>query len=339
MGGTISVFLGLCYPPTAIQCVSEMFPGRPQYSPNDIGDLSGKVVLITGANSGIGFECARELAGHGATVYVATRSEQKGKAAVDNINSEIAKRSEPLGGRAAFLQLDLADLNSVQRAAEQFMQMEGRLDVLLNSGGIMMPNAGSTPSGIELHFATNVLGHYALTRLLLPVLKKTVPLSQDGVVRVLNVVSVGVAFAPKGGFHFDNLAHSSPLTFGIYGQSKLGNCVFASELARRYKDDGILSLSVNPGNVSTPIWTHDKSLFSMNRMVVKYPAEWGALTPLYAATSPEVTMRDSGGWIAPWAHKSKHVRKEATDPVQGARLWDWCEEKMAEAGVSIPKDA
>jgi len=340
MGSTFSVFLSICYPPILIQCLSEMFPSSPKWSPDTIGDLSGTVAFVTGANTGIGYISAFELAKHGAVVYVAARSEEKGKDAVDKINSELVKGPDSHRGRAVFIRLDLSDLKSVERAAKEFTQKEERLDILLNSAGVMTPPKGSrTESGIELQFATNVLGHFALTLLLLPVLKKTVPLSPDGMVRVVNVSSLALAFAPLGTFRFNNLFNSTALAFGIYGQSKIANCSFATELARRYKDAGILSVSLDPGNTETELWRHQKSFFNMNSIVKKYPSEWGALTQLYAATSPDITMRDSGGWLAPWARKSKHFRKEATDPEIGASLWNWCEQQMAKEGVAVPVDA
>ncbi|GBE88955.1 Uncharacterized oxidoreductase [Sparassis crispa] len=338
MGGNMSVFLASCYPPNAAHYIAEVYPSSPKWSADQIGDLTGKVVLVTGANSGIGYASAFQLAKHGAKVYAAARSKEKGSTAVDKMNADLAQAAGPLKpGQVVFLQLDLVDLHNVKRAADEFLSKEDSLHVLLNSAGIMTPPKGSqTESGIELQFATNVLGHYALTRYLLPVLLRTAAAAPDGTVRVVNVASLATAMAPAGGIHFDNLAGAMNWGFGVYGQSKMGNVVFANELARRYTDAGIISVSLNPGNLQTDLWRHQRSFFDLKTVIHKYPIEYGMLTQLYAATAPEVTRADSGAYFVPWARRGPVLRKEAHDPVLGARLWEWCEGEMRRAGVEVP---
>lgn len=334
----MSIYGGIvtfCNPFSLFRFLSESSPPAPKWTAADIGDQTGKVVVITGANTGIGFVCAQTLAERGAKVYVCARSEQKGLDAVKKIEDRLTAINSGRQGQAVYLHLDLADLKSVAKAADELTKKESRLDVLMNSGGVMTPPAGSVNgAGLELQFATNVLGHYALTRLLLPTLLRTAKSNPDGTVRVVNVASSSIMAAPRGGIMFDNLANGSQLL--LYGQSKLGNIVFANELARRYTDEGIISVALNPGNIETDLWQYQRDqLLSVNTFVHKYPQEMGALTQLYAATSPKVTKADSGAYFAPWARKDKPIRSEVHNPALGTKLWDWCDEQMKAAEIAV----
>src|SRR3984957_11768299 len=131
------------------------------WSPYEMGDRTGMVALITGANSGIGFETARALAGHGAHVVMACRDQQKARRAADELENDLDRASIEL------LPLDLSDLVSVRRAAQQFLSEHARLDLLINNAGVMGAPYRQTPDGFELQMATNHLGHFALTGLLL----------------------------------------------------------------------------------------------------------------------------------------------------------------------------
>jgi len=326
----MGISLSFLAPWSLYELLVESYPPRPQWSPDNIGDLSGKVVLITGANSGLGYESAKVLAAHGAKVYVAARSTVKGMVAVENINKELAQTDAP--GHAAFLHMDLMDLQSVKDAAELFLSEEDRLDILMNSAGVMLvPKETEAASAVDVQFHTNVLGHVALTRYLLPTLISTAKAADEGTVRVVNVASMAHFAAPPGGIRFDNL--SGGFSFQRYGQSKLANIVFSNELARRLSGTGVLSVAIHPGNIETDLWRYSRrSIFSLNTVVAKEPVQRGALTQLYAATAPEI---ESGAYYVPWARKANPVRKEAYDPVLGKRLWDWCSAQMTSAGVGL----
>ncbi|EED82668.1 predicted protein [Postia placenta Mad-698-R] len=327
--------LALCLPSRLALLYKENFPPKPRWSVEEIPDLTGKVAIVTGANTGLGFESARILASHGAKVYATARSQEKGTAAVQKINDELAKLQNS-SGEAVLLVLSLDDLQSLKRAVDEFTSKETRLDILLNNAGIMMPPEDTKgPMGIDPQFATNVLGPFVLTRLLLPTLLKTTRDSPDGTVRVVNVSSLAHGWCPSGGIRFDDLSKGS--NYLRYAQSKLGDLVYARELARRYTDQGVISAAVSPGNIDTGLWAHQKgSLLSPNTLVakLKYPVSYGVLTQLYACTSPEVTKEDSGRYFFPWARRGHALRSEADDPALGTKLWDWCEEQMKKAGIT-----
>ncbi|KAG8747717.1 hypothetical protein FRC10_011844 [Ceratobasidium sp. 414] len=318
----------------------ETFPGQPRWSIDQIPDLTGQVMIVTGGNAGIGRETCKVLLNKGAKVYLAARSKSKADEAIEWLKSET-------GGKApVFLQLDLADLASVRRAVDEFKQKEQKLDVLFNNGGVMTPPIDmKTSTGYDIQFGTNVLGHYLFTVLLLPVLIHTAQTSPRGHARVVNVASSGHWFAPKGGVDYSTLVPNDPTsearrrklgTQRLYAQSKWGNVVFANELARRYESQGVISTSLHPGGIKTELQRH-LTLGSIAETLLLnavhafqnsllWPAPYGALTQLYAGTTPEGN-RFSGQYLIPWARHSKS-RADTWDEEAGRKLWAWLEEQV-----------
>ena len=244
----------------------------------DIPDQRGRTALITGANSGLGLESARALAAKGARVLLACRSLEKANAAA-------AALQEDSCGELIPLELDLADLESVQRAAAQVEQ----LDLLLNNAGVMAPPRTLSRQGFELQFAVNHLGHVALTQALLPLLKQ----SPSG--RVVHVSSGAAYF---GRIAFDDLQGETRYRpWDAYGQSKLANAMTALELQRQLEQEGssVLSLVAHPGLARTNL--QPTSVASKNakfeglayRLMdpLFQSAAMGALPQLFAATAPE----------------------------------------------------
>ncbi|PCH40828.1 NAD(P)-binding protein [Wolfiporia cocos MD-104 SS10] len=320
-------------PSMLYQMYSQLYPPKPEWSTNDIPGLSGQVILITGANTGLGFECAYELAAHGARVYATARSAEKGTPAVNDLNARVAALNDKKSGEVVFLRLDLDDLKSVKAAVEEFKSREKRLDVLINNAGVMMPPVGAAnAAGMELQFSTNVLGPFVLTKLLLPVLQQTARQREDGMVRIINISSFAHVAAPLSGIYFDDLFAGSKLA--RYGQSKLAALLFTNELARRYTDEGIVSISVNPGNIGTPLWRYQSSFFSASTISPLHPVSLGILTHLYASTSLDVTKADSGGYFMPWARKGQPLRQIANDAALASKLWDWCEAETKRADIN-----
>jgi len=195
----------------------------------DIPDQTGRIALITGANSGLGFESARALAGHGATVVLACRSRRKGEAARDELLPAAT-------GGLEVLMLDLADLASVRAGARWLAEQYGRLDLLINNAGVMGTPRQLTHDGFELQFGTNHLGHFALTTALLPLLAE-----RPGA-RVVTVTSGAQFF---GRLPFDDLMGESHYDrWAAYSQSKLANVMFALELQERLQAAGSPAISL-----------------------------------------------------------------------------------------------
>jgi NAD(P)-dependent dehydrogenase (short-subunit alcohol dehydrogenase family) len=277
------------------------------WSAVDIPSQPGKVAVVTGANSGIGFETARQLAKRGATVVIASRNEDRARDAAGRIAGEAP------GATTDVVRLDLASLASVRKAAERIRGDYGRLDLLVNNAGLMMPPLGRTDDGFELQFGTNHLGHFALTGLLLGSL-----LSTPGS-RVVTVSS----FAHRQG-RIDlvdpNFEHRPYREAAAYGQSKLANLMFTYELQRRLADAGAptIAVALEPGVVPTGLARYMPRANSMiadllRRALGQPDAATGALATLRAATDPAVR---GGEYYAPdgflgWSGQHPKVRRSS----------------------------
>jgi NAD(P)-dependent dehydrogenase (short-subunit alcohol dehydrogenase family) len=287
------------------------------WSEADIPDQSGRTVLITGANSGLGLRSAKVLAGMGARVLMGCRSAERGRAAVAQV-----------GRNAELVELDLADLASVRKAAAEVRDRTGdKLDILMNNAGVMGTPFTRTADGFELQFGTNHLGHAALTWLLMPAVR-------DG--RVVTLSSIA---ARGGGFSLadPNFEHRRYSMSAAYSQSKLANLIFMTELDRRARAAGLglVSVAAHPGMTDTNLVANSMRLrgipaltaiLSWGSRVVCQSVERGTLSQLYAATAPDVR---GGEYIGPqwtlelWGPPGRiQARTAALNPENGRRLWD-----------------
>jgi retinol dehydrogenase-12 len=278
--------------------------GRHAYAAR-IGDLDDRTYLVTGANSGIGRETARELARRGARVYLASRSEQSTRPVIEAIVAETGNQ------RLEFLHLDLGDLESVRACADEFLRSGQPLHCLINNAGLAGAR-GMTDSGFEITFGTNHVGPFLLTGLLIDRLRESAP------ARIVNVASIGHFRAP--GIDFDAVRQRTKTRTGFpeYCVSKLGNVLHAQELARRLGEDGVTTYSLHPGAVATDVWRHvpwPVRPLIKRRMIS--PAE-GAKTTLYCATAPELA-NESGHYYDECRRKEP---SEVATPQLAAELWD-----------------
>ncbi|KAJ8591108.1 NAD(P)-binding protein [Rhizopogon salebrosus TDB-379] len=300
-----------------LSLLGQSFPPKSKFRVDDIPDLTGKVIIVTGGNTGIGKETAKALLAHNAKVYVAARSQEKVEAAIKDLKNSTGKE-------AIFLKLDLGDLKSVKAAAEEYLSKETKLDVLFNNAGVMVPPKDLlTMDGYDLQFGTNVLGHFYFTKLLLPTLLATAKSAPDGKVRVITTSSSAHTL---GGLNFNTFkdcpARKKLSIWELYGQSKTAPL----ELARRYGSEGIVSISLNPGNIKTDLQRHVSSFQRGVFNYFLYDVEYGALTQLYAGTVPEA-VELNGKYLVPWARVGP-TRKDAQDPKIGEALWGWLEEQV-----------
>jgi NAD(P)-dependent dehydrogenase (short-subunit alcohol dehydrogenase family) len=307
------------------------------WSTADIPDLTGRLALVTGATSGLGYETALELLRHGADVLIAARNPEKAAQAAETLTQK--------AGRApTVLELDLADLASVQRAAEEVVKSYDRLDLLINNAGVMAPPYRQTLDGFELQLGTNHLGHFARTGRLLPLLVKG-----SRVVTVSSFMHKAVR-----GISEDDLRRpaGSYRKWESYGKSKLANLLFMLELDRRARAAGadLLSVGAHPGYAATHLQAAGPELAGRARQaqlwaaatrLVAQSAAAGAWPSLYAATYPDLRP---GSFVGPSFFEYRGTPKvvlptrTAQDPELAERLWAWSVEATGvDPALTVPK--
>ena len=267
-------------------------------------DLAGRVVIVTGSNTGIGKVTAEQLAARGAKIWLACRSEDKTMPVVESIRQS--------GGKADFLPLDLGDLASVRRSAEQFLRTDESLHILINNAGLA-GSRGITKDGFELAFGTNHLGHFLFTMLLLPRLRASTP------ARIVNVSSKSHYDAK--GIDWDALRKPTASVAGLpeYSVSKLCNVLFTKELARGQAGQGVTSYSLHPGVVASDIWRQIPAPFRFLAKMFMITNEEGAKTTLYCATSPDVATHDGRYYDK---EKERRPARLADDEALAKELWE-----------------
>ncbi|KAM0788262.1 hypothetical protein ACM66B_001411 [Microbotryomycetes sp. NB124-2] len=265
-----------------------------QWDPQtEMPDLTGKVAIVTGGNTGIGYHTVAELLRHGCKVYMACRSEHRAREAIDKLSHEVPDSAS----KVVFLKFDLTELHTAKSAAEAFNEKESRLDIVICNAGIMAWPY-EIKNGVEIQFF-NHLGHFALVQELLPTLQQTAK-GPNAHVRVVTVSSAGHIITPKPNFSSLEAVNARMLsTWHRYGQSKLCNILFTLELQRRLDEFGIRCLSVHPGVVDSEVLrgtvASSRILGAITKIVSTYlfmSSYSGAKTQLYAAASPEVDELD-----------------------------------------------
>lgn len=279
-------------------------------------DLVEKCYVVTGANTGIGKETARELARRGARVLLACRSREKTEAAIEELRSDTG--SDALD----WVELDLGSLASVRSAAQQVLERVPRLDALINNAGLVR-DRGVTREGFEKTFGVNHLGHFALTQLLLERLVASRPS------RIVNVASDS-HYSAKG-IDFDALKRPTPSVTGYpeYEVSKLCNVLFTRELARRLEGKAVTAYALHPGVIASDIWRPMPwPLRSVIKLFMKSNAD-GAKTTLYCATAPELADVSGRYYVN---CREKRPSRMSQDDALARELWQRSEEWVRDAG-------
>ncbi len=289
-----------------------------QWTAKQIPSQAGKRAIVTGANVGLGFQTARELARAGAQVVMACRSVERGQAAADKIKAE-----QP-GAQVFVAQLDLSSLASVRKFAADVLAAGEPLDILVNNAGIMMlPKREVSPDGFEMQMATNYLGHFALTGLLLPVLLRS---------SAPRVVSLSSNAHKRSKLQLDNFQQERGYSsMGSYQQTKLAMLIFAKELQRQSNAHKakLLSIAAHPGLSTTSIGRTlqgpPKLIIPIVMSIFGQDDKEGALPQLYAATAAQV---EPGGYYGPGGFQEfkgspvpAKVAPQAADPSAGPALW------------------
>jgi NAD(P)-dependent dehydrogenase (short-subunit alcohol dehydrogenase family) len=282
-------------------------------------DMSGQTVVITGGNSGIGFETAAALAGAGAAVIITVRDGTKGEKAV----KDVAARHP--GAIVDSVVFDLSCLASVRYGAQQILDRCPRIDVLINNAGLVLSERRETVDGLETTFAVNYLGHFLLSQLLLDRIKASAP------ARIINLSSPAHKWARQG-LDFDDLQSLSNYRgTSAYSRSKLANIYFTTELARRVSGSSVTVNCLHPGSVSTGIGSDGDAtgLFAVGLRLIKpfvLTAEKGARTSIYLASSPVVANVTGEYFFRCKSIKPSHA---ARDDLAAARLWAETERLLA----------
>ncbi|KAF2184249.1 retinol dehydrogenase 12 [Zopfia rhizophila CBS 207.26] len=316
--------------------LSQMFPPAAKFTEQSVGDLSDKVYIVTGASAGAGKELSRLLYSRNGTVYLAARSQARADSAIQWI-----KETHPNStGRLHFLHLDLNDLQGIKPSAEEFLKKENRLDVLFNNAGVMVPPQGSTTKqGYELQLGTNCVAPFLFTKLLTPILIKTAKKETTGSVRVIWVSSSSAELvAPTGGLDINNLDYKVDKSKQAkYAMSKAGNVLHALEMRNRFADQGVVSVPLNPGNLTSELTRHISAIQAFIVRRLTYPPVNGAYTEFYAGLSPDIIRLKANEWVIPWGRIAP-LRKDLVETGdskanggsgQAKAFWEWSEEQVA----------
>lgn len=323
-----SVALAAAFTTEAANCV----PPKPDWTVSDMPSQEGRIVLITGGTSGMGYEDALALSRAGAEVIIAARNAERGQQTIERIRQQVPDAD------VRFEAVDLANLASVRNLATRLNERLARLDVLINNAAIMAPPQRKiSADGYELQLATNYLGHFALTGLLMPLLRE----SDDG--RVISLSSIA---ASRGTINFNDLqAEQTYNPYATYAQSKLAVLQWAFELQRRSEASGwgVRSIAAHPGVAVTELvergpgldsqfgmrWAEDRDEY--------HSAAQGALSTLYAATAPEAI---GGAYYGPTGEEEKRgplgfaqTPETATTRADADKLWQLSERLT---GVAYP---
>ncbi|TPX08593.1 uncharacterized protein E0L32_009932 [Thyridium curvatum] len=311
--------------------IRHTFNAKPTITEKNLRDLKDNVYIVTGSNAGVGKELAQILYSRNAKVYLAARSEEKTLKAINDIKTTVPNSE----GQLVYLHLDLADLATIKPSAEEFLRKEKRLNVLFNNAGVGFPAAGSkTKQGLELQLGVNCVGPFLFTKLLTPILAETAKTEPEGATRVVWVSSSAVFGVSPVGLTENLDYHRDRSSSEKYLISKIGNFWHSSEYAKRQRANGIVSVSLNPGNLRSELWRTQGAFASwfLNTFIL-HPTIFGAYTELYAGFSPDISMANTGSFLAPWGRLSnvtKDLTKSITPQSQGGtgaseKFWDWTE--------------
>lgn len=285
-------------------------------------DMTGKTVIITGGNSGIGKETAVALAAAGARTVITARDRSKGEAAVEDIRTRSGG-----AGEVEFVVFDLSRLASVREGAAELLARCPRIDVLVNNAGLVLSARQESADGFEMTFAVNHLGPFLLTELLLDRIKASAP------ARIVNVSSTAHK-QTRGGLDFDDLQSTRRYSgMQVYARSKLENIYFTTELARRLEGTGVTANSLHPGTVATG-YGRDGDTTGLLGLGLKLAppfllnAEQGARTSVYLASSPEVEGVTGKYFVRSRARTPSAL---ARDDSAARRLWEESEKLVANA--------
>lgn len=271
-------------------------------------NINGKIIIVTGANTGIGFNTALDLAKRGATIICACRDKTRTEQAIEQIKSTSNSKN------VFFEELDLASLDSVRKFAKSFREKYQKLDILVNNAGVWMTEYSKTKDGFEMHFGVNHLGHFLLTNLLLDLLIKSGP---------SRIVNVSSELHYRGQIHWDDIMLEK--NYGSlkgYAQSKLANVLFTIELKNRLQGTNVTSVSLHPGVVKTELGRNFNGCVSCLAKIFSCclkTSEQGAQTTIYCCTNKTIPL-NNGLYFSD--KKVKQLNSKIANDEDAKRLWN-----------------
>ncbi|KAK6462544.1 short-chain alcohol dehydrogenase [Scheffersomyces coipomensis] len=305
-----------------------IFPGKAQFTEKDYPTLDGKVVIVTGASTGVGFEVAKSLAGStNAKIYIFARNKEKTEAAIKRLELEVAQEYNKPKSDVHFIQIDLSDLTTIKPAAEEFLSKEKRIDIIIHNAGVMTPPLGSeTKQGYELQLGTNNIAPHLLQRFLDPLLIETSKTNKPGESRIVWVASTASFHAPEGGIHYAdyNFKETKASPMNIYGQSKATNVLQSRYWSKAHPEAAnVISCSLCPGFLRTELQRHLQGIEAFVINLLLHPARNGAYTELFAALSPEVK---TGDYIESFGKVS--IARDDFNDAAAKKAWEFLDEKI-----------
>ncbi|GAW19585.1 hypothetical protein ANO14919_090730 [Xylariales sp. No.14919] len=326
---------------------TQTWPPPPEFTSVAPGSQKGRVFIVTGGNTGIGFELCKLLFPSGATVYMASRSKDKAEEAIKTIESSIPEGIQGRG-QLKFLHLDLSDLKSVKTAAEAFASQETKLDVLWNNAGIganVLKFGERTAQDLEVFMGVHCVATLLFTQLLLPQLRAAAAAASPSAAGQTRVIWTASGLmdngSPPNGVDFSALDQGIKDRVTNYGASKAGAFFLGREFARRHGGDGILSVTLNPGNLRAGSFngTAWPIVFVLNSLGMLHDPVFGGYTELYAGLSPDLKIEHNGTYVIPWGRRRpdseitrRDIVKAMAPESEGGlgyakKFWEWCEEQ------------
>ncbi|KAF4452205.1 short-chain dehydrogenase [Fusarium austroafricanum] len=321
---------------------AQWFPPKPTFTEGDVPSQKGRVFIVTGGNAGVGYELVKMLYGTGATIYMTSRSKERAEDAINKITKATPAPTNP--GTIKFLHLDLNDLENVKLAAQTFAQQENRLDVLWNNAGTganLVEVGAKTKQGLEAMVGMHCVAALFFTQLLLPQLRTAAASSLQGSVRVVWTASfLGEAATPTNGIELELLGEGTSDRTRNYAVSKVGNWMLGREMAVRYANEGIMSITQNPGNLKAGSYNGTPAIAMFFIKIVLHEAKYGAYTELYSGLSLDITPEQNGAYVIPWGRirsdddcPRRDIIHAMTPQSEGGlgytgKFWDWCEKQV-----------
>ncbi|CAG79341.1 hypothetical protein B0I72DRAFT_13774 [Yarrowia lipolytica] len=299
------------------QALRNNWVGQPQYTEKDYPDIDGKNFVVTGATGGVGLEVTKLLLDKKSHVIMVGRSRSDWQPVLDQLQKDHSH------GTLDFVEADLADLTTVQRAGEYIRTKYPTLDGAIFNAGVMAPPYSLTPQGQESQWGVNVVSHFLLAKYISPAViaaAKTAP--KDSVRLVWLSSSVTFVSPYEGGIKFDDINHQddkNPSPWTLYSQSKIGDAYLAYLWSKHHPDSGVVSVSVDPGNLSSNLSRHYPILSTL-KSYIQYPPKYGAYTELSALLNPAVKNNEH---LIPWGVRG-HLRLDVDDGRRGSvgeELW------------------